>query len=245
MKRSTTLAAFMLSLLPLTTLTGCGGSGGADAKGGPGTPTSSASPSPTRTASPTQQVQQPILTSSDAAGYLVSKPHSGYGLAASQKDLTVDKSACLPAGYAMNSLPVGSPQASLTRIAAKKQPDGILIHITLSAYAHGQEQAAMNVLAAAARSCADGFTAKGPGGKNPYKTVRSEPSPAGGDEALAFAAGFDDAYGHTQTVRTEAFRFGDLVVTYFAIDSQAFLQRTTGNAKIPPAVVKAQNAKPA
>ncbi|MEU8695124.1 hypothetical protein [Streptomyces sp. NPDC048665] len=242
MKRSTTLATFMLSPLSLTAPTGCGG-GSADAKGSPGTPTSSASASPTRTAGPTQQVQQRILTSSDAAGYLVSKPHSEYGLAKSQKDLSVDKSACLPAGYAMNSLPAGSPQASLTRIAAKKEPDGILTYITLSIDAHGQAQAAMTGLSTAAKSCADGFTAKGPDGENPYRTVRPEPSPAGGDEALAFAPGFDDACGHTRTVRTQVFRFGDLVVTYFAIDSQAFLHRTTGNAKIPPPVVKTQNAK--
>ncbi|MER5545793.1 hypothetical protein ABT072_25835 [Streptomyces sp. NPDC002589] len=50
------------------------------------------------------------------------------------QELAVDKAVCQPAGYAMNGLPVGSSQASLTRVAGKQQPDGILTNITLSAH---------------------------------------------------------------------------------------------------------------
>ncbi|MCF3136072.1 hypothetical protein [Streptomyces olivochromogenes] len=237
MKRTATLAASALFVLPLTALTGCGGSDKSEADNKP-----DVSATPARAVSPAQQVQQQMLTGTEAAGYGMSKLRPDYLLAKTQKELTVDKATCLPLGYAMNQLPIGSPQAHLTRVAAKKEPDGILTYITLSSYAHGQAQATMAGLSTAVKSCASGFAAKGPGGKNPYKTVRPETAPTGGDEALAFAATFD-AGGQTQTVRTQVFRFHDTVVTYFAIDSQAFLKQSAGNARIPSAVVKAQNAK--
>ncbi|MGN5379756.1 hypothetical protein ACQ4WX_28485 [Streptomyces lasalocidi] len=174
----------------------------------------------------------------------MSKPHADYGLAKSQKDLTVDKSACLPAGYAMNSLPVGSPQASLTRIAAKKEPDGILTYITLSAYTHGQAQSAMTGLSAAVKSCADGFTAKGPGSKNPYKTVRSEPSPAGGDEALAFAACASTT--PTVTPRPSGRRSSASAIWWSRTSPSTARPSSSGPPATPrsrAAVVRAQNAK--
>jgi hypothetical protein len=119
----------------------------------------------------------------------------------------------------------------------------MLTYVTLSTYRDGRAEAAMKELAAAAASCGGGFTATSKSGSSAaYDSAKTENAPKSGDESLATSATFD-FQGLPQTVRTQTFRFGDIIANYFTLDSGAFMSARAGNAEIPADLVKAQNAK--
>jgi hypothetical protein len=236
MKR-TALVASALSLAALSGLTGCG-SGDDTATDTADKPKASASQA--KQVSPAEQVAQLMVTKAESGGYTVKKPVAGDALAQSQDKMDVDKAACTPLAYAMNELPVGDPEATLTREADKST--GMLTYITLSTYADGKAETAMKGLSKAAGSCGSGYTAKSDSGSTTYDSVTVETAPPGGDESLATAATFK-FQGLTQTIRTQTFRFGDTIANYFTLDSGAFMNAYLGKAKIPADLVKVQNAK--
>ncbi|WP_369248415.1 hypothetical protein [Streptomyces sp. R41] len=235
MKRTALAAASALSLAAV--LTACGGSDqGTDSNSKPEKTTAS----PAKTLSPAEQVARLMVTKAEAGGYSVRKPSAGDSLAETQDEMNVDKAACTPLAYAMNELPVGTSEASLTRVADKST--GMLTYITLSTYADGKAATAMKDLTTAADSCGSGFTAKSNSGSTTYDSVTVETAPSGSDESLATAATFKFR-GLTQTIRTQTFRFGDTIASYFTLDSSAFMNAHLGKAKIPADLVKAQNSK--
>ncbi|GAB2974708.1 hypothetical protein GCM10023080_044080 [Streptomyces pseudoechinosporeus] len=236
MKRSTALAACGLSVAVLTGLTACGnGDSETDAADKP-----KATVSQAKEVNPAERVAKLMVTKAESGGHEVKKPSDGDALAASQDDMDVDKAVCTPLAYAMNELPIGSPQATLTHVATSSA--AMSTYITLSTYADGGAESAMKDLAKAANSCGSGYTATSDRGTTPYDSVTVEAAPSGSDESLATAATFKFK-GFTQKLRTQTFRFGDIIVNYFALDSGAFIQSRPGEAKIPADLVKAQNAK--
>ncbi|WP_369261207.1 hypothetical protein [Streptomyces sp. R35] len=235
MKRMTLAAVSALCLA--AALTACGSSDkDTDSKSEP----TKATASPSKTLSPAEQVAQLMVTQAESGGYSVKKPADGDALAKSQAEMSVDKAACAPLAYAMNELPVGTPEATLTHFANKST--GMLTYITLSTYADGKAAAAMKSLSTAAGSCGSGFTAKSDSGSTTYDSVTVETAPSGGDESGATAATFK-FQGFTQTIRTQTFRFGNTIANYFTLDSSAFMNAHAGTAKIPADLVTVQNAK--
>jgi hypothetical protein len=233
MKRTALSVVSTLSLA--AALTGCG-STDTDSK------PEKASASHTKTLSPQEQVARLMVTTSEANGYAIGKAGTDYALAKSQDEVTVDKTACAPLAYAMNQLPLGKPQATLTRTARADKADALTTYITLSTYKSGTAQTVMSDLSKSLKPCAGGFTAKGSGGSNPYDSVVPETTPTSGDESLAFAATFD-ANGNTQKAHAQVTRFGDTVVTYFSLDTSAVMGSGAGDAKVPVGLVKVQDAK--
>lgn len=232
--------ALPLSLLCLAAvLTACSGSG-EDAKETADKPGASASASQTKQAGPAERVAQLLVTKAEAGGFSITEPAANDALAKSQSELTSDKADCAPLAYALNELPIGTPEASLVRVA--NSDGGMLTYITLATYTTGKAEAAMKGLTTAAGACGGGFTAKSGAGTTTYDSVTVETPPAGGDESLATAATFT-YQGATQTLRTQTFRFGDTIANYFTLNTTAFMQGGLGNGVIPAALVKAQNAK--
>ncbi|MEU8350136.1 hypothetical protein [Streptomyces sp. NPDC048845] len=233
MRRPSVTGTFTLAALSLGTLVGCGtGEGNTDG---------AAPSSGTKTHRPADDLARRLLTTADLKGYEVEKPDAKHAIAKDQQSLKVDKPACAQAAYAMNDLPIGDPRATATREVNEDDHQGMETSVTVSVYAPGEAEAAMAGLAEAVRSCDGGFTAKGTG-TNPYDSVRAEADPGYGDESLAFAANYE-VQGVNHTFRTQAARFGDRVVLYFAYDGDAFLSSAPGDARIPEAIVEAQNAK--
>ncbi len=242
MKRAALTVTVAVTALSLAGLTACSGG---DSDGGTSTadkPTASVSASQAKQLGPAERLAQLLVTKAEAGDYTVREPAEGEALAQSQDDMSVDKADCAPLAYAMNELPVGDPEASLVRVA--NGPDSMFTLITLATYADGKAEAAMKGLTAAAGSCASGYTAKSSssGATSTYDSVTVETAPTGGDESLASAATFQHQ-GVTQTLRTQTFRFGDAIASYFSLDSGSLVQGGPGQAKIPAALVKAQNAK--
>lgn len=243
MKRATltvtvtvTVAVTALSLAVLTACSGGDGDTNTADK-----PTASVSASQAKQLGPAERLAQLLVTKAEAGDYTVREPAEGEALAQSKDDMSVDKADCAPLAYAMNELPIGDPEASLVRVA--NGPDSMFTLITLATYADGKAEAAMKGLTAAADSCGGGYTAKSSAGAiSTYDSVTVETAPSGGDESLATAATFQHQ-GVTQTLRTQTFRFGDAIASYFSLDSGSLLQGGPGQAKIPADLVKAQNAK--
>jgi hypothetical protein len=237
MKRAA-LAASTLSLLSLATLTACGGD--ADSDSATGEPRPSASRA--KQVTPAERLAKLMITKADVPGLAV-KPASGedneYAFAQSPDDVTVDKPACAPLAYAMNQLPLGEPQGDLTHSVLEGSE---FTYITLTTYAPGKAQSAFAGLAKGVDSCGGGFTAKAKG-TAPYDSVTTEkPVAEGGDESLAFRS-TTTLKGITHTMHAQAVRSGDVVAVYFSVDGMAMVQERPGDAKLPAAVVKAQNAK--
>lgn len=234
MKRTALTVVTPLTLAAV--LTACGGGDDSDAK--PKTPSSS----PKAAAlTPEQRLAKLMVTKAESGGYTLNEPSAEEAFAQSTDQVTVDKPECAPLVYAMNDLPLGTPEAHLTRVAGGST--AMLTYVTLSTYADGEAEAAMKELAAAADACGAGFTATSKtGGETAYDSLRTETAPTAGDESLATVATFD-YQGFTQTLRTQTFRFGDTIANYFTLDGGAFMPARTGTAKVPADLVKAQNGK--
>ena len=239
MKRAA-LAVSTLSLLSLTTLTACGGN--ADSDSATGEPRPSASRA--KQVTPAERLAKLMITKADVPGLDV-KPTTRqdgddkYVFAKSPDDVTVDKPACTPLAYAMNQLALGEAQGDLTHFVPKGSE---FTYITLTAYAPGKAESAFAGLAKGVDSCGGGFTAKA-NGTTKYDSVTTEkPVAEGGDESLAFRS-TTTFRGITHTMHGEAVRRGDVVAVYFSADGMAMVQDRPGDARLPAAVVKAQNAK--
>ncbi|MEU0384473.1 hypothetical protein [Streptomyces chartreusis] len=238
MKRAA-LAASALSLMSLTTLTACGGDTDADAAADKPQPTAS----PAKQVTPAERLAKLVITKADVPGLDVkspSEPDDTYVFAKSPDDVTVDKPVCAPLAHAMNQLAVGSPVTDLTRHVPQSDR---FTYITLMLYsAPGKAESAFSGLSKGVDARGDGFTAKAKG-STVYDSVTAEkPVARAGEESLAFRA-TTTFRGITHTMHTQAVHKGDVVAVYFSVNGTAMIQDRPGDAKLPAAVVKAQNAK--
>ncbi|WP_406474613.1 hypothetical protein [Streptomyces sp. NBC_01615] len=240
MKR-TALVASALSLAALTGLTGCG-SGDDTATDTADKPKASASQA--KQVSPAEGLTKLVVTKTDVDGYEVEKPTADENLtfAKSQDEVTVDRAVCAPLAYAMNQLPLGDSQADLTRVASKNNLTTAYTYITLATYTDGKAESAMADLSKAVSSCGSGFTAKANGNSSPYDSVTAETADKAGDESLAFKSTMTFR-GVTHTLHSAAVRYDDVIAVYFSVNGSAIAESRPSDAKLPTAVVEAQNSK--
>ncbi|MFD4261014.1 hypothetical protein ACFWR9_26160 [Streptomyces sp. NPDC058534] len=245
MNRATKATLSTLTLLSLAALTACGGDSGSDADSAE-KPAATASAEKQATAE--EQLRQMVITKADVSGMDVSdadvsnSDNSEFVFAKSQQEVTVEKPVCAPLAYAMNQLPLGEPQADLTRSVSKGLNDPFT-YVMLAAYESGQAESALTDLSKAVDACAGGFTAKANGNTSAYESVTAEkPVAEAGEESLAFRSTLT-FQGVTHTVHTQAVRSGDTLAVYFSVDGMAIANARPSDAKLSPTVVKAQNAK--
>ncbi|MGX1909826.1 hypothetical protein ACWIID_13290 [Streptomyces phaeochromogenes] len=242
MKRSA-LTASALSVAVLTGLTGltaCGtGDSKTDAADKPG---AKATASRTKKVTPAERLAKLMITKADVDGYAVEKPSDEFVFAKSPDEVTLDKKVCAPLAYAMNQLPLGEPQADLTRVASKDGLNGGFTYVTLTAYENGGAESAMAGLSKAVASCGDGFTAKSKSGTSPYDSVTAEPTTKAGDESFAFKSTMT-VLGTTHTLHSAAVRRDDVIAVYFSVDGRAIAESRPSDVKLATGVVGAQNAK--
>ncbi|MEU6555650.1 hypothetical protein ABZ915_36190 [Streptomyces sp. NPDC046915] len=239
MKRAP-LAAPAMTMLSLVVLTACGGAADSDAVADK----PKASVSSTPQVSPAVRIAKLMVTDADVDGFTVRKPTTEFVFAKSRDEVTVNKQACASLAYAMNQLPLGDPQAVLTRVAGAKESgdfDGFT-YITLAAYGSDGAKKAMADVSKAVKACAGGFTAKASGGTTTYGSVTSEQVTAAGDESLGFKATMSFR-GATHTMHTEVVRSADVIGVYFSVNGIAIANARPSDAKLPAPVVAAQSAK--
>ncbi|MFF7795338.1 hypothetical protein [Streptomyces sp. NPDC007991] len=233
-------AALAVSTLSLLSLTACGGGADPDSATGEPRPTAPRA----KQAPPAERLAKLMITKADVPGLDVKatsrdKGDDKYVFAESPDDVTVDQPACAPPAYALNQLPLGEPQGELTSFV----PQGSkYTYITLTTYAPGKAASAFAGLAKGVDACGGGFTAKANGSTTYDSVTAEEPVAKAGDESLAFRA-TTPFRGITHTLHAQAVRKGDLVAVYVSVDGMAMVQDRPGDAKLPPAVVKAQNKK--
>ncbi|MEU7717367.1 hypothetical protein [Streptomyces tibetensis] len=231
MKRA---ALAVVSVLALTSaLTAC--------SGGENKPSASPSAPRAKQVTPAQRLAKVILTKDDLPGYNVDEPQAEYAFAKSSDEVTVDKSRCAPLAYAMNQLPLGEPQADLTRSAGSGYGKAST-YVTLASYESAAEtESVLAGLAKAVPECADGFTAKAGKNTTPYDSVTAEKGTTTGAVAFRSTMTFR---GVTHTLHTEAIREGDVLAVYFSVNGFAIADSTRpSDAKMSAKVVGAQNAK--
>lgn len=248
MKRATSAALTALSLLSLATLTACSGDSDSGTDGGTaaGKPKTTASEeeqaTPVEQLKQLKQLKQLMVTKADVSGKNVNETDSEFAFAASQEEVTVEKPVCAPLAYAMNQLPLGEPQADLTRVV-NGDPNQASTYITLTTYESGRAESTMAGLSKAVDACGGGFTAKVNTNTSAYDSVTAEkPVAEAGDESLAFGSALTFR-GISHTVHTQAVRSGDVLAVYFSVDGMALANSRPSDAKLSAAVVKAQNAK--
>ena len=228
----TTLA--VLPVLALTSaLTACSGD--------EGTPSSAPATPKAKQITPAQRLAKAIVTKDDLPGYNVSEPEAEYAFAKSSDEVTVDKPGCAPLAHAMNQLPLGEPQADLTRSAGAGYGKEST-YITLASYELAAEaESSLAGLAKAVSECGGGFTAKAGKNTTAYDSATAEKGTATGAVAFRSTMTFR---GVTHTLHTEAVRDGDVLAVYFAVNGLTIADNTRpSDAKMPANVVRAQNAK--
>lgn len=244
MNRATKAALSTLALLSLASLTACGGESGSDAD-------SAQKPAATAPAekqeTPEERLKQMVITKADVSGMDVSDADvatsdaSKYAFAKSQREVTVEEPVCAPLAYAMNQLPLDEPQADVTRSVSKGLNDPFT-YVLLATYESGRSESALTDLSKAVDACAGGFTAKANGNTSAYDSVTAEePVAEAGDESVAFRSTLT-FQGVEHTVHTQAVRSGEVLAVFFSVDGTAIANARPSDAKLPPAVVKAQNA---
>ncbi|MET9682056.1 hypothetical protein [Streptomyces coeruleorubidus] len=231
MKRVTLAAVSVLA--SASALTACSGSEDA--------PASSPSAPKAKPVAPAQRLAKVMVTKDDLPGYNVSEPEAEYAFAKSSDEVTVDKPGCTPLAYAMNQLPLGEPQADLTRSAGAGYGKEIT-SITLASYEPAAKaESVLAGLAKAVSECGDGFTAKAGKNTSAYDSVTAEKGMTTGAVAFRSTMTFR---GVTHTLHTEAVRHGDVLAVYFSANGFAIADGIRpSDAKIPTSIVKAQNAK--
>ncbi|WP_326721310.1 hypothetical protein OHT59_19595 [Streptomyces sp. NBC_00243] len=235
--------ALASSALALATLTACGSgtSDTTDAAAGPKASTSQA-----KQLSPAERLAKLMVTKADLGGDYVVKEYDldgEYVFAKTQDEVTVDNPACAPLAYATNQLPLGDPQAFLTDHASKNVLSEGSNYVTLIAYEEdGKAESAVTGLSEAVASCGTGFTTEANGNSSTYDSVSAEKADPAGDESLAFKSTLTFR-GITHTMHGAAVRSGDVVAVYFSVNGTAIANSNPSDAKLPAAVVKAQNAK--
>ncbi|WP_217245610.1 hypothetical protein [Streptomyces sp. AC602_WCS936] len=247
MKRAAPAAVAALSALSLATLTACGGDSDSETDSA-AKPAATASQEKQKKQTPEERLTQLVITKADVSGMsvsdadVVSSDNSEFAFAKSPQEVTVEKPVCAPLAYAMNQLPLGKPQADLTR-SLSSDINEPFTYVMLMAYESGKAEAALAGLSKAVDACTDGFTAKANGNTSAYDSVTAEkPVAEAGDESLAFRSTLTFR-GATHTVHTQAVRSGDVVAVYFSVDGLAIANARPSDAKLSAAVVKAQNAK--
>ncbi|WP_399941763.1 hypothetical protein ACGH52_22210 [Streptomyces sp. BBFR25] len=246
MNRPTSAALAALSLLSVTTLTACGGSDSDPAADKPKASTSSPSP---KAPSPAEHLAATIVTKADTDGFNVEEPDDEYAFAKSTDEVTVDKPVCAPLAYAMNQLPLGAPEADLTRLASgptdapTKLTKGVTFtYVTLASYAPGKARSSLADARKAVDACGDGFTAKANGNESPYDSVTAEKVTPAGDESLGFMSTMT-VRGVQHVLHGEVVRSGDVLAVYFSVDGMAIANGRPSDVRLSPTVVKAQNGK--
>ncbi|MEV0981280.1 hypothetical protein [Streptomyces sp. NPDC049915] len=236
-KKRAALTTAALTACCLAALTACSG-GGADASDKPSTSAAQA-----RQAGPAGRLAQLMVTPAEVTGHTVKEADAEFRFAASPSEVSVDKAACAPLAYAMNQLPLGEPQADLTRFVSTGRMNDAATYITLASYAPGGASSALTDLFRAVTACRGGFTAKAKNGSTIYTSVASEQPvrPAGG-QTVAFKATMT-VNGVTHTLHTEAVRADDVVAVYFSVNGMAIASGTPSDAKLDATAVGAQNAK--
>ena len=224
----------VLPVLALTSaLTACSGD--------EGTPSSAPATPKAKQITPAQRLAKAIVTKDDLPGYSVSEPEAEYAFAKSSDEVTVDKPGCAPLAHAMNQLPLGEPQADLTRSAGAGYGKEST-YITLASYELAAEaESSLAGLAKAVSECGGGFTAKAGKNTTAYDSATAEKGTATGAVAFRSTMTFR---GVTHTLHTEAVRDGDVLAVYFAVNGLTIADNTRpSDAKMPANVVRAQNAK--
>ncbi|MFE9767856.1 hypothetical protein ACFYPC_25605 [Streptomyces sp. NPDC005808] len=241
MKR-TALAA---STLALTVLTACAG-GTSDTTADGDKPKASASASQSEQLSPADRLAKLMITKADLGGDYDVEEYSldgEYVFAKTQDEVTIDNPVCTPLVYVANQLPLGDSQAFVTaHVSTNVLTDGSN-YVTLIAYeGEGQAESAMAGLSEAVTSCGDGFTAEANGSSSTHDSVTAEKADTAGDESLAFKTTltFREI---THTMHGAAVRSGDVIAVYFSVNGMAIANSNPSDAKLPAAVVQAQNAK--
>ncbi|WP_181139493.1 hypothetical protein [Streptomyces sp. Ru71] len=232
-----------LTVVALAALAACSGNGSDASGGSDGSGKSSGSAAPTRQAGPAERLAQLMVTPAQVGGRSVEKPGEDYAFAASPSEVRLDKAVCAPLAYAMNQLPLGEPQADLTRVVKTDSMSDAPTYVTLTAYAPGGARSALSGLEKAVGACGAGFTATSKNAGTTYASVAAEqPTAPAGDERTAFKATLT-VNGVTHALHTEAVRAGDVVAVYFSVNGMAIAQNRPSDAKPMPAVVNAQNAR--
>lgn len=208
--------------------------------GGEATPSASPSAPKAKQITPAQRLAKVIVTKDDLPGYNVEEPQAQYAFAKSPDEVTVDKSGCAPLAYAMNQLPLGEPQADVTRTAGSAYGKAST-YITLASYESAAEaESALAGLRKAVPQCTDGFTAKAAKNTTAYDSVTAEKGTATGAVAFRSTMKFR---GITHTLHTEALRHGDVLAVYFSVNGFAIADSRPSDAKMSANVVRAQNSK--
>ncbi|MER6835469.1 hypothetical protein ACWIG2_17910 [Streptomyces cellulosae] len=227
-----------LAVLCLAALTACGGGGE------PENSTGEPRPSATRSerAAPAERLAGLMVTPAEVKGFAVKPYDDRFALAESASEMSADTPACAPLALALNQLPLGEPQADLTRSLDSESEGAPDTYVTLTTYAPGGAQAVLADVKKAVAACGDGFTAKGSNGSTVYEAVAAEDVAPAGEETVGFTA-TTSFQGVSHTLHTQVVRAGDVVGVYFAADGMAMVTGRPSDAKLPPAVVKAQSAK--
>jgi hypothetical protein len=252
MHRATSAALATLSLLAVAALTACGGTGDADSgsDSAVGEPTTTA-PS-TKEPGAAERLARTMVTTSDVEGFSVAEPDEEFRFARTPDEVTLDKPVCAPLAHAMNQLPLGEPEADLTRVVSGQRDTGSpgtgtangigFTYITLTAHRSGGAKSAFTGVRKAVESCGGGFTAEANGAKTPYDSVTAEQVTPAGDESLGFKATMT-TLGVPHVLHTEVVRSGDVLAVHFSVDGMAIADRRPSDAKLSPTVVNAQNRK--
>ncbi|MGA5884823.1 hypothetical protein ACPCK4_20945 [Streptomyces cellulosae] len=227
-----------LAVLCLTALTACGGGGEPENSTGEPRPTATRS----EQAAPAERLAGLMVTPAEVKGYAVKPYDDQFALATSSSEMTADKPGCTPLALALNQLPLGEPQADLTRSLDSESQGAPDTYVTLTTYAQGEAQAVPADVKKAVAACGDGFTAKGSNGSTVYESVEAEDVAPAGEETVGFSA-TTSFQGVSHTLHTQVVRAGDVVGVYFAADGMAMVTGRPSDAKLPPAVVKTQSAK--
>ncbi|MGW5764325.1 hypothetical protein [Streptomyces tendae] len=249
MNRPTSTALAALSLLSVAALTACGGSSDPDPATDEPKTGSSTSASTAKAPTPAEHLAATIVTKADTDGFEVEEPDDEYAFAKSTDEVTVDKPVCAPLAYAMNQLPLGTPEADLTRLtsgptdAPTQLTKGVTFtYVTLASYAPGKAQSTFADARKAVDACGAGFTAKANGNESPYDSVTAEKVTPAGDESLGFTSTMTFR-GVPHVLHGEVVRSGDVLAVYFSVDGMAIANGRPSDAKLSPTVVKAQNGK--
>ncbi|MFE5756913.1 hypothetical protein ACFQ7I_24930 [Streptomyces massasporeus] len=231
MKR--TAVAMSLLTAALVCLAGCTGT--------PAPPTPGATASPARQQTPAQRLTGLMVTAADlgpGSSVRPFDPAEGKSVfARSAREITGN--TCTPLAAMAHQLPLGTPQASLSRLVTTREAPGTRVHVTLATYAEGMAVTAMDgLLADAVQGCSLGFTVRAHGTAERYDPFEPEETPAAGDEALAYRGVVTPEGGRPRPVRTTVVRHGDVIAVVTAVGGA----RIASPAVLTP-VIEAQDAK--
>ncbi|MFD5338356.1 hypothetical protein [Streptomyces hawaiiensis] len=234
MKRTTAAAVSLLTSAAIISLAGCSGTATASAPG--------ATAPHKRQPTPAERVTALLVTPGDlGTGYSVREfdPAKGKSVfARSAREITGD-GPCIPLAAMTHQLPLGTPQAHLSRVVSTDEAPGTRIYVTLATYGQGMAMTAMDTLLAdAVQGCSLGFTVKAHGTSELYYPFEPEDTPNVGDEALAYRGAVTEEGGGTRPIRTTVVRHGDTITVCTAVGGA----RIARPGLLAP-VIEAQDAK--